>query len=222
MQKMLTFAQSYTDMSEVHIVNHPMVQHKLSIMRQKETGSKDFRQLLKEISLLMGYEVTRDLPLAELDIETPMSSMKACCVLGRKLAIVPILRAGLGMVDGLLDLVPVAKVGHIGLYRNEETHKPVVYYCKLPEDIQERLVVVTDPMLATGGSSCDALAMLKEKGCSNIRLMCLVAALEGIAKVQEEHPDVDIFVAAVDERLNENAYIVPGLGDAGDRIFGTK
>lgn len=222
MQKMLTFAQSYTDMSEVHIVNHPMVQHKLSIMRQKETGSKDFRQLLKEISLLMGYEVTRDLPLAELDIETPMSSMKACCVLGRKLAIVPILRAGLGMVDGLLDLVPVAKVGHIGLYRNEETHKPVVYYCKLPEDIQERLVVVTDPMLATGGSSCDALAMLKEKGCSNIRLMCLVAAPEGIAKVQEEHPDVDIFVAAVDERLNENAYIVPGLGDAGDRIFGTK
>lgn len=219
---MLTFAQSYTDMSEVHIVNHPMVQHKLSIMRQKETGSKDFRQLLKEISLLMGYEVTRDLPLAELDIETPMSSMKACCVLGRKLAIVPILRAGLGMVDGLLDLVPVAKVGHIGLYRNEETHKPVVYYCKLPEDIQERLVVVTDPMLATGGSSCDALAMLKEKGCSNIRLMCLVAAPEGIAKVQEEHPDVDIFVAAVDERLNENAYIVPGLGDAGDRIFGTK
>ncbi|MCH5173677.1 MAG: uracil phosphoribosyltransferase [Bacteroidales bacterium] len=209
-------------MSEVHIVNHPMVQHKLSIMRQKETGSKDFRQLLKEISLLMGYEVTRDLPLAELDIETPMSSMKACCVLGRKLAIVPILRAGLGMVDGLLDLVPVAKVGHIGLYRNEETHKPVVYYCKLPEDIQERLVVVTDPMLATGGSSCDALAMLKEKGCSNIRLMCLVAAPEGIAKVQEEHPDVDIFVAAVDERLNENAYIVPGLGDAGDRIFGTK
>lgn len=222
MQKMLTFAQSYTDMSEVHIVNHPMVQHKLSIMRQKETGSKDFRQLLKEISLLMGYEVTRDLPLAELDIETPISSMKACCVLGRKLAIVPILRAGLGMVDGLLDLVPVAKVGHIGLYRNEETHKPVVYYCKLPEDIQERLVVVTDPMLATGGSSCDALAMLKEKGCSNIRLMCLVAAPEGIAKVQEEHPDVDIFVAAVDERLNENAYIVPGLGDAGDRIFGTK
>ncbi|MBR3075440.1 MAG: uracil phosphoribosyltransferase [Bacteroidales bacterium] len=209
-------------MSEVHLINHPMVQHKLSIMRQKETGSKDFRQLLKEISLLMGYEITRDLPLAEIEIETPISHMKACRVLGRKLAIVPILRAGLGMVDGLLDLVPVAKVGHIGLYRDESTHKPVVYYCKLPEDIQDRLVIVTDPMLATGGSSCDALDMLKERGCSNIKLMCLVAAPEGIAKVQELHPDVDIFVAAIDERLNENAYIVPGLGDAGDRIFGTK
>ena len=199
-----------------------MVQHKLSIMREKETGSKDFRQLLKEISLLMGYEITRDLPLTELEIETPISKMTASRVLGRKLAIVPILRAGLGMVDGLLDLVPVAKVGHIGLYRNETTHEPVVYYCKLPEDIQDRLVIVTDPMLATGGSSCDALDMLKERGCSNIKLMCLVAAPEGIAKVQEAHPDVDIFVAAIDERLNENAYIVPGLGDAGDRIFGTK
>ena len=177
---------------------------------------------MKEISLLMGYEITRDLPLAEIEIETPISHMKACRVLGRKLAIVPILRAGRGMVDGLLDLVPVAKVGHIGLYRDESTHKPVVYYCKLPEDIQDRLVIVTDPMLATGGSSCDALDMLKERGCSNIKLMCLVAAPEGIAKVQELHPDVDIFVAAIDERLNENAYIVPGLGDAGDRIFGTK
>lgn len=209
-------------MSEVHLINHPMVQHKLSIMRQKETGSKDFRQLLKEISLLMGYEVTRDLPLADIEIETPISHMTGSRVLGRKLAIVPILRAGLGMVDGLLDLVPVAKVGHIGLYRDENTHKPVVYYCKLPEDIQERLVIVTDPMLATGGSSCDALDMLKERGCANIRLMCLVAAPEGIAKVQEAHPDVDIYVAAIDERLNDNAYIVPGLGDAGDRIFGTK
>ncbi|MBQ9462827.1 MAG: uracil phosphoribosyltransferase [Bacteroidales bacterium] len=209
-------------MSQVHLIDHPMVQHKLSIMREKETGSKDFRQLLKEISLLMGYEITRDLPLTELEIETPISKMTASRVLGRKLAIVPILRAGLGMVDGLLDLVPVAKVGHIGLYRNETTHEPVVYYCKLPEDIQDRLVIVTDPMLATGGSSCDALDMLKERGCSNIKLMCLVAAPEGIAKVQEAHPDVDIFVAAIDERLNENAYIVPGLGDAGDRIFGTK
>ncbi len=209
-------------MSEVHLVNHPMVQHKLSIMREKETGSKDFRQLLKEISILMGYEITRDLPLTEIEIETPISSMRASRVLGRKLAIVPILRAGLGMVDGLLDLVPVAKVGHIGLYRNETTHKPVVYYCKLPEDIQERLVILTDPMLATGGSSCDALDMLKERGCTNIKLMCLVAAPEGIAKVQAEHPDVDIYVAAIDEKLNENAYIVPGLGDAGDRIFGTK
>ena len=199
-----------------------MIQHKLSIMREKETGSKDFRQLLREISLLMGYEITRDLPLTDLEIETPISKMTASRVLGRKLAIVPILRAGLGMVEGLLDLVPVAKVGHIGLYRDEKTHKPVVYYCKLPEDIDDRLVIVTDPMLATGGSSCDALDMLKERGCSNIKLMCLVAAPEGIAKVQEAHPDVDIYVAAIDERLNDNAYIVPGLGDAGDRIFGTK
>ena len=204
------------------MIDHPMIQHKLSIMREKETGSKDFRQLLKEISQLMGYEITRDLPLTDLEIETPISKMTASRVLGRKLAIVPILRAGLGMVDGLLDLVPVAKVGHIGLYRDEKTHKPVVYYCKLPEDIQERLVIVTDPMLATGGSSCDALDMLKERGCTNIKLMCLVAAPEGIAKVQELHPDVDIYVAAIDERLNDNAYIVPGLGDAGDRIFGTK
>ena len=209
-------------MSVVHVIDHPMIQHKLSIMRQKETGSKDFRQLLKEISILMGYEVTRDLPLTSIEIETPIGPMTASQVLGRKLAIVPILRAGLGMVDGLLDLVPVAKVGHIGLYRNEVTHKPVVYYCKLPEDIQERLVIVTDPMLATGGSSCDALDMLKERGVANVRLMCLVAAPEGIAKVQAEHPDVDIYVAAIDERLNSDAYIVPGLGDAGDRIFGTK
>ena len=196
-------------MSEVHLIDHPMVQHKLSIMRQKETGSKDFRQLLKEISLLMGYEITRGLPLTDVEIETPISKMTASRVLGRKLAIVPILRAGLGMVDGLLDLVPVARVGHIGLYRDEKTHKPVVYYCKLPEDIQDRLVIVTDPMLATGGSSCDALDMLKERGCTNIKLMCLVAAPEGIEKVQAAHPDVDIYVAAVDEKLNDNAYIVP-------------
>ena len=209
-------------MSQLHIINHPMVQHKLSIMRNKETGSKDFRQLLKEISLLMGYEVTRDIPLDPIEIETPICKMTARQVSGRKLAIVPILRAGMGMVDGLLSLLPVAKVGHIGLYRNEETHKPVVYFCKLPKDIDDRLVILTDPMLATGGSACDGISMLKERGCKNIRLMCLVAAPEGIAKVQKEHPDVDIYVAAVDERLNENAYIVPGLGDAGDRIFGTK
>ncbi len=209
-------------MSQLHVIDHPMIQHKLTIMREKNTGSKDFRELLKEISLLMGYEVTRDLPLTEVEIETPICKTTAHKVSGRKLAIVPILRAGMGMVDGLLTLVPVAKVGHIGLYRNEETHKPVVYYCKLPEDINQRMVVVTDPMLATGGSSCDALTMLKQRGCSNIRLMCLVAAPEGIAKVQKEHPDVDIYVAAVDDHLNENAYIVPGLGDAGDRIFGTK
>ena len=209
-------------MSQVHLIDHPMIQHKLSIMREKETGSKDFRELLKEISLLMGYELTRDLPLTDYEIQTPIRKMTAKKVSGRKLAIVPILRAGLGMVDGLLTLVPVAKVGHIGLYRDEQTHLPVVYYCKLPEDINQRLVIITDPMLATGGSSCDAIAMLKEIGCNNIRLMCLVAAPEGIAKVQKEHPDVDIYVASVDEKLNENAYIVPGLGDAGDRIFGTK
>lgn len=199
-----------------------MIQHKLTIMRKKETGSKDFRELLKEISLLMGYEVTRDLPLEDKVIETPICEMVAKKVSGRKLAIVPILRAGMGMVDGLQSLVPVAKVGHIGLYRNEETHQPVVYYCKLPEDINERLVIVTDPMLATGGSACDALQMLKERGCHNIRLMCLVGVPEGIERVQKEHPDVDIYLAAVDDHLNENAYIVPGLGDAGDRIFGTK
>ena len=209
-------------MSQVHVIDHPMIQHKLTIMRNKETGSKDFRQLLEEISLLMGYEVTRDIPLEEVEIETPICKMTAKKVLGRKLAIVPILRAGMGMVEGLHTLVPVAKVGHIGLYRNEETHEPVVYYCKLPEDIQERMVIVTDPMLATGGSSCDALAMLKERGCKNIRLMCLVAAPEGVARVQKEHPDVDIYVAAIDDHLNADAYIVPGLGDAGDRIFGTK
>ncbi|CDA95905.1 uracil phosphoribosyltransferase [Bacteroides sp. CAG:709] len=199
-----------------------MIQHKLTIMRKKETGSKDFRELLKEISLLMGYEVTRDLPLDDIEIETPICKTMAKKVSGRKLAIVPILRAGIGMVDGLQTLVPVAKVGHIGLYRNEETHVPVVYYCKLPEDINQRLVIVTDPMLATGGSACDALSMLKERGCNNIRLMCLVSAPEGIARVQKEHPDVDIYVAAVDDHLNKDAYIVPGLGDAGDRIFGTK
>lgn len=209
-------------MSQLHVIDHPMVQHKLTILRQSSTGSKDFRELLKEIALLMGYEITRDLPLEDKEIETPICRMTAKVVSGRKLAIVPILRAGLGMVDGLLTLVPVAKVGHIGLYRNEETHKPVEYYCKLPEDIQERFVIVTDPMLATGGSASDALTMLKGKGCTNIRLMCLVAAPEGIKAVQEAHPDVDIYVASVDEHLNSNAYIVPGLGDAGDRIFGTK
>ena len=209
-------------MSQLHVINHPMVQHKLTIMRKKETGSKDFRELLKEIALLMGYELTRDLPLEDIEIETPICKTVAKRISGRKLAIVPILRAGMGMVDGLQTLVPVAKVGHIGLYRDETTHNPVVYFCKLPEDIQDRLVIVTDPMLATGGSACDALSMLKERGCNNIRLMCLVGAPEGIQRVQREHPDVDIYVAAVDEKLNENAYIVPGLGDAGDRIFGTK
>ena len=209
-------------MSQLHVINHPMIQHKLTIMRDKNTGSKDFRELLKEISLLMGYEVTREIPLEDVEIETPICKMTAKEVSGRKLAIVPILRAGMGMVEGLQTLVPVAKVGHIGLYRDEETRTPVVYYCKLPEDIQDRMVIVTDPMLATGGSACDALSMLKERGCTNIRLLCLVGVPEGMGRVQREHPDVDIYLAAVDDHLNENAYIVPGLGDAGDRIFGTK
>lgn len=209
-------------MSTLHIIDHPLITHKLSIMRDKETGSKDFRQLLNEISMLMGYELTRDLPLEDVEIETPVAKMTAKTISGKKLAIVPILRAGLGMVDGLLSLVPVAKVGHIGLYRDPETHMPVEYYCKLPFDIEERITIVADPMLATGGSSSDALTMLKNKGCRTLKLMCLVAAPEGVKKVQEDHPDVDIYTAALDERLNEHAYIVPGLGDAGDRLFGTK
>lgn len=209
-------------MSQLHVINHPLVQHKLSIMRDKNTGSKDFRELLREISLLMGYEVTRDLPLEDIEIETPICRTLAKRLSGPKLAIVPILRAGLGMVDGILNLVPVARVGHIGLYRDEETHQPVEYYCKLPDDIENRFVIVTDPMLATGGSASDAITMLKKRGCKNIRLMCLVGVPEGIDTVRRNHPDVDVYVAAVDDHLNENAYIVPGLGDAGDRIFGTK
>ena len=208
-------------MSILHIVDHPLITHKLTIMRQKDTGSKDFRQLLDEIAMLMGYELTRDLPLEDIEIETPLVSMTGKIMAGRKLAVVPILRAGLGMVDGFLRLVPVAKVGHIGLYRDPETHKPVEYYCKLPSDVEERLVILVDPMLATGGSAVDALTMLKARGCKNIRFMCLVAAPEGVKAVQEAHPDVDIYTAALDDHLNEHAYIIPGLGDAGDRIFGT-
>ena len=210
-------------MSTVHVMDHPLITHKLSIMRNKKTGSKDFRELLDEIAMLMGYEITRDLPLENVTIETPLTRMTAKMVSGKKLAIVPILRAGLGMVDGLLSLVPVAKVGHIGMYRDPQTHKPVEYYSKMPTDIEERIVILVDPMLATGGSAADAITMLKNKyGCRHIRLMNLVAAPEGIAHVQKEHPDVDIYVAAVDECLNDHDYIVPGLGDAGDRIFGTK
>ena len=205
----------------LHVIDHPLIQHKLTIMRDKETGAKDFRELLEEISRLLGYEVTRSLPLRDVDIETPLVKMTGKAIAGKTLAIVPILRAGLGMVDGLLSLVPTAKVGHIGLYRDHETHKPVEYYCKLPDDIQNRFIIVTDPMLATGGSASDAVRMLKDKGCADIRLMCLVAAPEGVKAFHEEHPDVPVFTAALDERLNENAYIVPGLGDAGDRIFGT-
>lgn len=208
-------------MSELHVVTHPLVTHKLSIMRNKKTGSKDFREMLEEIAMLMGYELTRDLPLEDITIETPLTKMKAKMISGKKLAIVPILRAGLGMVDGLLRLIPVAKVGHIGLYRDPETHLPVEYYCKLPPDINDRIVILVDPMLATGGSAADALTMLKSRGCKNIRFLCLVAAPEGVKKIQELHPDVEIYTAALDECLNEHDYIVPGLGDAGDRIFGT-
>lgn len=208
-------------MSTLHIIDHPLVVHKLSIMRNKKTPSKDFRTLLDEIAMLMGYEITRDLPLEEIEIETPIQKTKAYRISGKKLAIVPILRAGMGMVDGLLKLVPVAKVGHIGLYRDHETHKPVEYYCKLPSDIEKRMVILVDPMLATGGSASDALTMLKNKGCKNIKFLCLVASPEGVKAVQDAHPDVDIYTASLDECLNEDAYIVPGLGDAGDRIFGT-
>ncbi|MDD6266059.1 MAG: uracil phosphoribosyltransferase [Clostridia bacterium] len=209
-------------MSTVHVIDHPLIQHKLTIMRDKNTGTTYFRELLSEISQLMGYELTRDLPLEDVEIETPISKMTGKQVGGKKLAIVPVLRAGLGMVDGLLSLVPVARVGHIGLYRDPGTHEPVEYYCKLPTDIENRIVIITDPMLATGGSASDAIRMLKQRGCQSIKLMCLVGAPEGIEKVQKDHPDVDIYIAAIDDCLNENAYIVPGLGDAGDRIFGTK
>ena len=209
-------------MSQVHLIDHPMVQHKLTIMRDKSTPSNIFRQLLYEISLLMGYEITRDFPMEDVVVETPLETATLKKIAGKKGAIVPILRAGLGMVDGLRDLIPVARVGFIGLYRDEETHKPVPYYCKLPKGVDKRLVISTDPMLATGGSACDAIDLVKQKGCQDIRLMCLVAAPEGIKMVQEKHPDVDIYVASIDRQLNENCYILPGLGDAGDRIFGTE
>ena len=208
-------------MSTVHVLNHPLIQHKLTIMRQQDTGSKDFRQLLDEIAMLMGYEVTRDLSLQDTEIETPLCKCTMQTLAGKKLGIVPILRAGLGRVDGLLKLVPAARVGHIGLYRDPATLKPVEYYCKLPTDAQDRLLIVCDPMLATGGSAIAAIQFLKDRDCSSIRLMCLLGAPEGIKAVQEAHPDVDIFIAAVDSHLNDHGYIVPGLGDAGDRIFGT-
>lgn len=209
-------------MSKVHVVDHPLVQHKLTLMRREECGTKDFRQLLEEISMLMGYEVTRELPLKEIEIKTPIATCKSKVIDGKKLGVVPILRAGLGMVDGILNLVPAAKVGHVGLYRDPDTHMPVEYYCKLPTDVAERDLIVVDPMLATGGSSVAAINFIKQRGCKSITLMCLVGCPEGIQAVQEAHPDVDIYIAAIDERLNENKYIVPGLGDAGDRLFGTK
>ena len=209
-------------MATVHVLDHPLLQHKLSILRNKSTGVKEFREIVGEIAALMCYEATRNLPTEEVVVETPIAPAKVRVLAGKKLAIVPILRAGLGMVDTIIDLVPSAKVGHIGLFRDPEIHEPVKYYCKMPPDIAERQVFVVDPMLATGGSASDAITFIKEYGCKNITLMNIIAAPEGLAKVQADHPDVDIFVAAVDEKLNENAYIVPGLGDAGDRIFGTK
>ncbi len=205
----------------VQIIDHPLVQHKLTIMRKKDTSTLKFRELLQEISMLMGYEITRDLPLTYEQIETPLQNMEAPSIAGKKVVIVPILRAGLGMVDGLLRLIPSARVGHIGLYRDEETCKPVFYYYKMPEN-KERLVLLTDPMLATGGSACDAISRLKKDGFNNIRLMCLVASPQGVQAVRDNHPDVDIYLASLDEGLNDKNYILPGLGDAGDRIFGTK
>ncbi|MCL2810300.1 MAG: uracil phosphoribosyltransferase [Clostridia bacterium] len=204
------------------VLDHPLIQHKVSLMRDKETGTKDFRELLEEISTLMAYEVTRDLPMKEIEIETPICRTKTRVISGKKLAVVPILRAGLGMVDGITKLVPAAKVGHIGLYRDPESLEPVEYYCKLPPDVGERDLIVVDPMLATGGSASAAITFIKRRSCKSIKLMCLIAAPEGIEKVHEDHPDVPIYVAVVDDRLNEHGYIVPGLGDAGDRLFGTK
>lgn len=209
-------------MSRVYVFDHPLIQHKLTFIRDKNTGTKEFRELVDEVATLMAYEITRDMPLQETEIETPVTTCKSKVLAGKKIGLIPILRAGLGMVDGVLNLIPAAKVGHIGLYRDPETLKPVEYYAKLPTDIEERELIVIDPMLATGGSASVAISALKKRGAKNMKLMCLIAAPEGIKMVQEDHPDVDIFVAAVDEQLNDHGYIVPGLGDAGDRLYGTK
>ena len=209
-------------MSKVTVTDHPLIQHKLTLMRDKNTGSKDFRQLLTEITMLMGYEITKDLPLVDVEIETPVAKTKSKVIVGKKLGIVPILRAGLGMVDGLINLIPAAKVGHLGLYRDPETLQPVEYYSKFPQDIEEREMIIVDPMLATGGSAVAAIDVLKANGAKSIKLVNLVASPEGIAEVQKYHNDVDIYVASIDEKLNDHGYIVPGLGDAGDRLFGTK
>ena len=205
----------------VHVIDHPLIQHKLTIMRMKETGTKDFRELLEEISMLMAYEITRDFPLREVEIETPICKCKEKMLAGKKVGVEPILRAGLGMLNGVVNMIPAARVGHVGMYRDPKTLKPVEYYCKLPGDVAERTLIVVDPMLATGGSSSAALSLLKEKGAKHIILMCLVAAPEGVRVINHDHPDVPLYVAAIDEKLNEKGYIVPGLGDAGDRIFGT-
>lgn len=209
-------------MAKVVIMDHPLIQHKIGFIRRKETGTKDFRQTIGEIAMLICYEATRDLKLSDVEIETPICKATAKELSGKKMAVVPILRAGLGMVDGMLTLIPAAKIGHIGLYRDPETLKPVEYYCKLPADCAEREVFVVDPMLATGGSSIAAIQMLKDKGCKNIHFMCIIAAPEGMEAMKKAHPDVDLYIGALDEKLNEHGYIVPGLGDAGDRIFGTK
>ncbi|MBC2579870.1 uracil phosphoribosyltransferase [Clostridium sp. DJ247] len=209
-------------MNKVTQISHPLILHKLALIRDKNTGSKDFRELVEEVAMLMAYEVTRDFQLEEIEIETPICKTRCKMLSGKKVAVVPILRAGLGMVGGVVKLIPAAKVGHIGLYRDETTLKPVEYFCKLPQDIGEREVIVTDPMLATGGSATDAITLLKQKGAKNIRLMCLIAAPEGIKTVVDTHPDIDVYVGSIDEKLNEKGYIVPGLGDAGDRLYGTK
>ena len=209
-------------MAKVVVMDHPLIQHKIGYIRRKDTGTKDFRETISEIAMLICYEATRDLPLDDVEIETPICKTTVKELKGKKLAVIPILRAGLGMVDGMITLIPTAKVGHIGLYRDPETHDPVEYYCKLPADCSEREVFVVDPMLATGGSSVAAIQMLKDKGCKKIHFMCIIAAPEGVKKMTEAHPDVDLYIGALDEHLNDNAYIVPGLGDAGDRIFGTK
>ncbi|HSP20689.1 MAG TPA: uracil phosphoribosyltransferase [Planococcus sp. (in: firmicutes)] len=209
-------------MGKVHVFDHPLIQHKLTYIRDKSTGTKEFRELVDEIATLMAFEITRDLPLEEIEVETPVQMAKSNVLSGKKLGVVPILRAGIGMVDGILKLIPAAKVGHIGLYRDPETLQPVEYYLKLPSDVQERELIVVDPMLATGGSAIEAVNSLKKRGAKKIRFMCIIAAPEGVEALQQAHPDVDIYIAALDEKLNDHGYIVPGLGDAGDRLFGTK
>ena len=216
------YKKERNQLSKVYVFDHPLIQHKLTYIRDKNTGTKEFRELVDEVATLMAFEITRDMPLEEIDVETPVTIAKTKVLSGKKIAIVPILRAGIGMVDGVLKLIPAAKVGHIGLYRDPETLKPVEYYAKLPADVEERDFIIVDPMLATGGSAVEAINSLKTRGAKNIKFMCLIAAPEGVQAIQETHPDVDIYIAALDEKLNDHGYIVPGLGDAGDRLFGTK
>lgn len=216
------FTKGVTDMSNVTIMNHPLIKHKISMLRNENTGTNEFRTLVEEIAMLMGYEALRDLPTEDVEIKTPIETCKSPMISGKKMAVVPILRAGLGMVSGILALVPSAKVGHIGLYRDPKTHEPHEYYCKLPDPIEQRTILVVDPMLATGGSGSEAVSFIKQHGGKNIKFMCIIAAPEGLERLQKDHPDIQIYVGQLDRCLNENAYICPGLGDAGDRIFGTK